>query len=61
MMLDDLNPTTRRFPNSLLEAFPTHYPEWLEAPPPKTAEHVVYMWAGIALWVSLAVWFVRYT
>jgi hypothetical protein len=29
-MLKDLNPTVRRYPNTLQDAFPQHYPEWFE-------------------------------
>ena len=55
--MKDLNPTTRRYPHSLQEAWPTHYPEWLE-PPPKSKIDWVTGLAGIALWVLIAALFV---
>jgi len=49
-MLKDLNPTTRCYPRSLVDAFPTHYPEWLEPPPKKRLDGVVF-YSGVCLWV----------
>lgn len=51
--MKDLNPTTRRYPNTLRDAFPQDYYDWFEAPPKKN-----YNWAlallGIAMWVLIA-------
>jgi len=48
--MKDLNPTTRRFPRSLVDAYPTHYPEWFEPPPKKQSDGIVF-YSGVCLWV----------
>jgi hypothetical protein len=51
--MKDLNPTTRCFPHSLQEAWPTHYPEWLEPPPKKSTDWLLGL-VGIVLWMLIA-------
>jgi len=51
-MLEDLNPTTRCYARSLIQAFPTHYPEWFEPPPQKNKDWMFMV--GVCLWVLIA-------
>ena len=53
--MKDLNPTTRCYPRSLVDAFPTHYPESLELPPKQS--HDWLFWVAVCLWVGIAYYF----
>lgn len=61
--LDDLNPTTRRYPRTLDEAFPNTVDraEWFYEPERKPLNVVeLFMWAtGIAMWIGLAYFFAK--
>jgi hypothetical protein len=54
--LPDLNPTTRCFPRSLLQAWPNDHPEWFE--PHERKSHGISVWLGLGCWVigALAYW-----
>jgi hypothetical protein len=51
--MQDLNQTTRCFPRTLLEAFPTHYNQAIEAPP-KEESFGILGYAGLILWLLIA-------
>jgi hypothetical protein len=50
--MTDINPTTRRYPRTLREAFPQDAREWLDEPP-----ETIHVWdicviaAAVMLWV----------
>ena len=61
--LDDLNPSTRRYPRTMEEAFPNtvERAEWFY-PPEKRKLSVLEMLAwgvGISLWIGLAYYFAQ--
>lgn len=57
MKLKDHNPTTRRYPNTLGEAFPNSVEQsqwWYPPEKNRTLGNIVLFIIGIALWVGLA-------
>jgi len=56
--LPDLNPTTRCYARSLMQAWPHHYPEWFE--PHERKSHGITFWAGVFLWVVIALIYWRF-
>jgi hypothetical protein len=52
-MSEEINPTTRRFPRTLREAFPQDFREWVDEPPDET----IHVWdicviaAAVIMWV----------
>jgi len=56
--LPDLNPTTRCFPRSMLQAWPNDHPEWFE--PHERKSHGISIWLGIVTWIGTALFYWRY-
>ena len=55
-------PTTRRFPNTLEEAFPNNpeRAEWFYPPERKFGYRNAVMWiAGVMMWIALAYYFAK--
>ena len=59
-MLQDKNPTTRRYPRTMLEAFPSNIEtaQWWYPPERRIGFIEIALWtAGISMWIGLAYYF----
>lgn len=59
-MLEDLNPTTRRYPRTIKEAFPhdAENGQWF-FPPEQRGRDKVFFAVAVALWVFIGFYFWR--